>query len=51
MSPDLTSDHKWFDSKPIVVISLILFFPLGLSALWKNSAFSSKTKWAVTGGV
>ena len=49
MSPDLPTTPKWFDSKPIVVVSMILFFPLGLYALWKNSAFSTKTKWTVTG--
>lgn len=49
MSTDMPDGIRWFDSKPIVVVSLIVFFPLGLYGLWKNTGFSARTKWIVTG--
>lgn len=39
----------WYEYKELVVLLLILFFPIGLYGIWKNSQFSKKTKWIVTG--
>lgn len=44
-----STDRRWFDSKPLVVLLLVFFFPAGLYALWKNREFSVRTKWAVSG--
>lgn len=39
---------KWFDSKPLVILLIFVFFPVGLYALWKNSYFSKKLKIILT---
>lgn len=47
-----TSDQKkseWYENKALVVVLLVVFFPVGLYAIWKNTEFSDKTKWIVTG--
>ena len=36
--------RRWYDSKPLAIALLILFLPVGLYALWKNSAYSKKVK-------
>ena len=51
MSADMSDGTRWFDKTPVVVALLVFFFPVGLYALWRNSRFSVKTKWAVTGVV
>ncbi len=43
--------RKWYDRKTVVVLLLILFFPVGLYALWKNTTFTTKTKWVLAGVV
>jgi len=41
----LASDKpKWFESKNKVYLWLLLFFPAGIYALWKNSTFTNKHK-------
>lgn len=41
----------WYENKARVVLLLVLVFPVGLYGLWKNSAFSQKTKGIVSGVV
>ncbi|MFC1467654.1 hypothetical protein ACFLQY_03045 [Verrucomicrobiota bacterium] len=43
-----TDKRTWYDNKTIVIALLILFFPVGLYALWKNQNFSKGTKLGVT---
>lgn len=40
---------KWYDNKLVVGLLIILFFPVGLYALWKNNHISNAVKWIVTG--
>lgn len=42
---------EWYERKGLVFILLVLFFPVGLFALWKNSAFTTKAKGIITGVV
>ena len=35
---------KWYDNKALVIVLLIVFFPVGLYALWKNQHFSKNAK-------
>jgi len=39
---------NWYDHKTVVIILLILFFPVGLFAMWKNKGFLNKTKITVS---
>jgi hypothetical protein len=39
---------KWFDKKFWVFFWLIIFFPVGLYALWRNSLFSRNAKLIIT---
>ncbi len=41
----------WYDSKVVVIVFLIVFFPVGLYGLWKTDQFTSKTKWILLGVV
>ena len=41
----------WYNNKLAVILSLILFFPLGLYGLWKNQRFSRITKYAWTAAI
>ncbi|MFH1886983.1 MAG: hypothetical protein ABIM40_09820 [Pseudomonadota bacterium] len=41
----------WYEKTWLVVVLLVVFFPAGLYALWKNTGFSKRTKWIVTGVV
>jgi len=40
---------KWNENPKIIIVLLIVFFPLGLYFMWKNSIWSKKTRWIVTG--
>ena len=44
---------KWYDNTLVVVILCIIFFPVGLYALWKNNNFQKNTKiiWTVVIGI
>lgn len=42
---------RWYDNKTVVLVLLVVFFPAGLYALWKNTGFSKRTKGIVTGVV
>lgn len=39
---------KWYDNKLVVYLLLIIFFPVGLYALWKNNSFSKGVKIGLT---
>ena len=45
---DLTKQSKWYDKTWLVIILCIIFFPVGLYALWKNSSISKGWKIGVT---
>jgi hypothetical protein len=42
------NQNKWYDNKLVVYLLILLFFPVGLYALWKNNATSKGTKIIVT---
>ena len=44
-----TNTLKWNENPKIIFVLLIVFFPLGLYFMWKNSIWSKKTRWIVTG--
>ena len=37
-------ENKWYNKTWIVVVALILFAPVGIYAIYKNTNFSSSTK-------
>lgn len=41
-------NNKWYDNKAIVILLIILFFPVGLFAMWKSNSFSKKWKIGVS---
>jgi K+ transporter len=45
---ELTKQSKWYDKTWLVIILCIIFFPVGLYALWKNSSISKGWKIGVT---
>jgi len=47
--PPKGQSEKWYDKTAVVVVLMIVFFPVGLYALWKNSRYTMKTKGIVTG--
>lgn len=48
MEHNSTSEQKWYNKTWIVIILCIVFFPLGLYALWKNSSLGVGWKIGVT---
>jgi|AntRauTorcE11897_2_1112592.scaffolds.fasta_scaffold10792_3 hypothetical protein len=46
-----SSDYKWYDRKWVVILLLIVFFPVGFYALYKNRTFSTTAKWSISGVV
>src|SRR6185437_416431 len=44
-----SSQKKWYDNTGLVVVLCILFFPVGLYALWKSSVISKG--WKIAGTV
>ncbi|WP_299465478.1 hypothetical protein [uncultured Microscilla sp.] len=40
--------QSWYDNKPLVVVLCVVFFPVGLYALWKNQQIAKKWKIGVT---
>jgi len=45
---ELTKQSKWYDKTWLVIILCIIFFPVGIYALWKNSSISKGWKIGVT---
>lgn len=43
-----SSEQKWYDKTWLIVVLCIVFFPVGLYALWKNSSIKKGWKIAVT---
>lgn len=39
---------EWHESPNKVIISLIVFFPLGLYFMWKNNIWTKRVRWIVT---
>jgi len=46
---DSTNQKKWYDNIWIVILLCLIFFPVGLYALWKNSSINIFMKVGVTG--
>ncbi len=41
----ITSEKKWYEKTGVIILTLILFFPIGLYLMWKyNKTWSTKTK-------
>ncbi len=45
---ELQKSNSWYEKKWLVVVLCIVFFPIGLFALWKNSSISKGWKIGVT---
>lgn len=43
-----STEQKWYDKTWLVIILCIIFFPVGLYALWKNQSISKGWKIGVT---
>lgn len=43
-----SQDKQWYDNKALVIVLLIVFFPVGLYALWKNHEFPKGLKRGLT---
>jgi len=41
----------WYEKTGLLVVLLIVFFPVGLYGVWKNTRFTTKTKGIITGVV
>ncbi|HFQ15714.1 MAG TPA: hypothetical protein ENK41_05105, partial [Rhodobacteraceae bacterium] len=39
----------WYDKRSLVWAWLLVFFPVGLYAVWKSRLFDRQRKWVVTG--
>lgn len=48
MENNSTNTQKWYDKTWLVVLLCIIFFPVGLYALWKNQSISKGWKIGVT---
>jgi hypothetical protein len=42
------TDKKWYNKTWLVVLSCLVFFPIGLFALWKNEVMSKNVKIGLT---
>jgi hypothetical protein len=47
--PQLSVDRRWYGSSPVVILSLLIFFPVGFFLMWRFGHWSKKAKWAATG--
>lgn len=47
-TPQPPQEQKWYDKTWLVVVLCIIFFPVGLYALWKNSSIAKGWKIGVT---
>lgn len=45
----LKDKTKWYYKKWFVVLTLIIFFPIGVFLLWKSKSFGKKSKIIITG--
>lgn len=47
-----TSDpENWMENRTLVIVWLLIFFPVGLYAVWMGNVFEKQMKWAITGGI
>lgn len=45
-----TSDpENWLENRTLVIVWLLIFFPVGLYAVWMGNVFEKQMKWAITG--
>lgn len=49
VSATTADDTPWYQHTAPVYLLLVIFCPVGLYGLWKNTLFSSKKKWVLTG--
>jgi len=45
---ELQNSNSWYEKKWLVIVLCIVFFPIGLYALWKNTSISKGWKIGVT---
>ena len=45
----METPQGWYQKKPVIIVSLVLFFPLGLFLMWKYANWSKRTKLVITG--
>ena len=48
MEQNLTNPNAWYEKTWLVIVLCIIFFPVGLYALWKNSSIAKGWKIVVT---
>lgn len=48
MNNNQQTPKKWYDNKVLVILLCVIFFPVGLYALWKTDEFAKPVKIAVT---
>ena len=45
------SAPRWQDNKTLLHAWLLIFFPVGLYALWSGPHYEKHIRWSITGGV
>ena len=40
---------RWYQKKPVIIVFLVFFFPLGLFLMWKYADWNKRTKLIITG--
>lgn len=45
------SADRWQDNKSLLHAWLLIFFPVGLYALWAGAVYEKNVKWMITAGV
>lgn len=39
----------WMENRTLVIVWLLIFFPVGLYAVWMGNVFEKQMKWTITG--
>lgn len=48
---ELENSKKWYNNTGLVILFIIVFFPVGLYALWKNENISKNWKIVISSGI
>lgn len=43
--------ENWMENRTLVIVWLLIFFPVGLYAVWMGNVFEKQMKWAIIGGI
>lgn len=46
-----SAPENWMQNRTLVIVWLLIFFPVGLYAVWMGKTFEKQMKWAITGGI